>query len=171
MQWVPVGKLVKPHGLKGEFKFKPEISDASLLGNLHKVRLEADPETASSRTISSLRGHGLRLIIKLEGIDRIEEAEPLCGQSLLVPSDEFPPLPDGEYYRFQIIGLKAHDEAGNYFGTVTEIIETGSNDVYVVQGDLQEGPQELLLPVIDDVIRSIDLDQQKLVFHAIDGLL
>ncbi len=167
MQWVPVGKLVKPHGLKGEFKFKPEISETSLLGDLQQARLEMDPETDSPRTISSLRGHGLRLIIKLEGINRIEEAEPLCGQSLLVSTDDFPPLPDGEYYWFQIHGLKAYDETGKYFGTVTEIIETGSNDVYVVQ----DGSKELLLPMIDEVVKSIDLDQQKLVFHAIDGLL
>ncbi|QPJ63763.1 MAG: 16S rRNA processing protein RimM [Candidatus Nitronauta litoralis] len=167
MHWVPVGRLVKPHGLKGEFKFKPEISDTTLLGDLKKARLESDPETAAPRTISSLRGHGLRLILKLEGINSIEEAEPLCGLSLLVSQDEFPRLPDGEYYWFQIHGLKAYDETGKYFGTVSEIIETGSNDVYVVR----EGSNELLLPMIDEVVRSIDLDQQKLVFHAIDGLL
>ena len=158
---------MKPHGLKGEFKFKPEISEISFLGDLQQVRLEMDPETDSPRTISSLRGHGLRLIIKLEGINRIEEAEPLCGRSLLVSTDDFPPLPDGEYYWFQIHGLKAYDETGEYFGTVTEIIETGSNDVYVVR----DGSKELLLPMIDEVVKSIDLDQQKLVFHAIDGLL
>lgn len=167
MQWVPVGKLVKPHGLKGEFKFKPEVEDEELFENLRTARLENDAETASPRTVVSLRGHGLRLILKLDGINRLEEAEPLCGQTLLIPESDFPPLPDGQYYFFQIKGLKTYDEDGQYYGTVSDIIETGSNDVYVVR----DGSKELLLPVIDEVVRSVDLDQNKLIFHVIDGLL
>ena len=167
MQWVPVGTLGKTHGLKGELKFIPDITDEDLLDGLQTARIGGEDESAPPRKITSLRGHGSRLIISLEGIDRIEDAEPLIGKSLLVPQDEFPPLPEGEFYWFQILGLEAYDDTGKYYGTVDEIIETGSNDVYVVRDE----SREVLLPMIDDVIQSIDPEQNRLVFHVIDGLL
>ncbi|MEE8269716.1 MAG: ribosome maturation factor RimM, partial [Nitrospinaceae bacterium] len=77
------------------------------------------------------------------------------------------PLPEGEYYWFQIEGIRVFDEEDRYYGTVNEIIVTGSNDVYVVQ----DGNKELLLPMIDSVVKSIDLKENKLVFHIIEGLL
>ena len=168
MQWVPIGKLGKPHGLKGELKFKPDIMDPDLLDGLEQTRVKVDSATApQERTIASLRGHPPRLILKFDGIEKIEDAQPLAGQPLSILREDFPPLPEGEFYRFQIEGLQVYDEDGRYFGSVTEIIETGSNDVYVVR----DGSKELLLPVIDEVVKTIDLDQGKLIFHAIAGLL
>lgn len=167
MQWVPVGTLGKTHGLKGELKFIPEITDTELFDGLRTARIGGEDESAPPREIASLRGTASRLIIRFEGIDRIEDAQPLTGKSLLVPQDEFPPLPEGEHYWFEILGLEAYDDTGKFYGTVDEIIETGSNDVYVVR----EGSDEVLLPAIGDVIQSIDPEQNRLVFHVIDGLL
>ena len=91
----------------------------------------------------------------------------MVGRSLEIYSEDFQPLPEGEYYWFQIEGLQVFDEEGRYYGTVNEIIVTGSNDVYVVQ----DGDKELLLPMIDSVVKSIDLEENKLIFHIIEGLL
>jgi len=167
MQWVPVGILGKTHGLKGELKFRPDVPDSDLVDHLRHVHTGADSPEAPPRMVAGLRGHGQRLILKLQGVDRVEDARRLTGQILLARLDDFPRLPEGEYYWFQIQGLGAYDEDGRFYGTVEEIIPTGSNDVYVVR----DGGRELLLPVIEDVIKQIDLDQHKLIFHAVEGLL
>lgn len=167
MRWVPVGKLGKTHGLKGEWKFRPDLPEPAWLETLQTVRLEGDAPDAPPRRVAHWRGHPGRLILKLQGIDRQEEAQALVGRTLLARTEDFPPLPDGAYYWFQVEGLKAYDEQGRCYGTVKEILQTGSNEVYVVQGK----GRELLLPVIDEVIREVDLEQHKLVFHAVAGLL
>ena len=83
-----------------------------------------------------------------------------------VARKDFEPLPEGEFYRFEIEGLKVFDDTKKYYGVVEEIVETGSNDVYVVRG---EG-KEWLIPMIDSVVQTIDLEQGKLIFHCVEGL-
>mgnify|MGYP003329698387 FL=1 len=83
-----------------------------------------------------------------------------------VARKDFEPLPEGEFYRFEIEGLKVFNDTGKYYGVVEEIVETGSNDVYVVRG---EG-KEWLIPMIDSVVQTIDLEQGKLIFHCVEGL-
>ncbi|MFQ5481702.1 MAG: ribosome maturation factor RimM [Nitrospinaceae bacterium] len=167
MEWIPVGRLGKTHGLKGEVKFHPDGLDLDALQRLCQVRLDGDPPTRSPRKIAGVRGHGDRLILKFEGVGQVEEARALSGQTLLVRRQDLPPLPAGEYRWFEIQGLRVYDEAGKYYGTVTEILVTGGNDVYVVR----DGPRELLLPMIDSVVKQIDLKDRRLIFHIVEGLL
>ena len=84
----------------------------------------------------------------------------------MVAREDFEILPEGEYYRFEIEGLKAYDNTGRYYGVVVEVIATGSNDVYVVR---DEG-KEWLSPMIDSVVKTIDLGKGKLIFHCVEGL-
>ena len=100
-------------------------------------------------------------------MDSIEDASLLTGQTLYISQDKFPELPEDEYYWFQIEGLKVFDESGRYYGNIEEIIRTGSNDVYVVRDD----EKELLLPMIDSVVKVINLEEGKLIFHPMEGLL
>jgi 16S rRNA processing protein RimM len=90
----------------------------------------------------------------------------LSGQEVLVAKEDFESLPVGEYYRFEIEGLKAFDDTGKYYGVIEDVIATGSNDVYVVRED----GKEWLVPMIDSVVKSIDLEQGKLIFHCVEGL-
>jgi len=166
MDWIEVGRLTKTHGLKGELKLHPFISDTSLLQSIHHARLEME-DGPREVTIESLRGGGASLIIKFKHCDSIEQAGALKGHNLEIPRSDFPDLPEGEYYWFQILGLSVFDEEGNAYGAVTEIIETGSNDVYVVR----DGDREILLPMIDSVVKEIDLADRKLIFHRIEGLV
>ena len=83
-----------------------------------------------------------------------------------VAREDFEPLPEGEFYRFEIEGLNVFNDTGKYYGVIEEIVETGSNDVYVVRG---EG-KEWLIPMIDSVVQTIDLEQGKLIFHCVEGL-
>jgi 16S rRNA processing protein RimM len=88
------------------------------------------------------------------------------GQWLTAPQDTSPQLPDGEYFHFQLLGLQVVTEEGEELGEVTEIIETGSNDVYVVSG----GKEELLIPAIAEVVRDVNLTDQVMIVRLIEGL-
>ena len=161
MDWIPVGRVTRTHGLKGELKFFPADQDDLVVQKDQQIRLG---ETTFK--IKSVRGVKSPFIVKFEGVDSIEAAQSLSGQEVLVAKEDFESLPEGEYYRFEIEGLKAFDDTGKYYGEIEDIIATGSNDVYVVRGD----GKEWLVPMIDSVVQSIDLEEGKLIFHCVEGL-
>ena len=161
MDWIPVGRVTRTHGLKGELKFFPADQDDLVVQNHQQIRLG---ETTFK--IKSVRGVKSPFIVKFEGVDSIEAAQSLSGQEVLVAKEDFESLPEGEYYRFEIEGLKAFDDTGKYYGVIEEIIATGSNDVYVVR----ENDKEWLVPMIDSVVQNIDLEEGKLIFHCVEGL-
>ena len=168
MDWIPVGRVTKVHGLKGELKLYPSMDDI-WVADTKQIRLSrSDPaQEFAEYIIQSIRGKGAPLIIKFSNIDSIDAARELVGQTLYILRDHFPDLPDNEYYWFQIKGLRVFDEDGNYYGNIEEIIQTGSNDVYVVRDD----EKELLIPMIDSVVKKIDLKSRELIFHPVEGLL
>ena len=161
MDWIPVGRVTRTHGLKGELKFFPADQDYLVVQKDQQIRLG---ETTFK--IKSVRGVKSPFIVKFEGVDSIEAAQSLSGQEVLVAKEDFESLPEGEYYRFEIEGLKAFDDTGKYYGVIEEIIATGSNDVYVVRGD----GKEWLVPMIDSVVQNIDMEEGKLIFHCVEGL-
>ena len=161
MDWIPVGRVTRTHGLKGELKFFPADQDYLIVQNDQQIRLG---ETTFK--IKSIRGAKSPFIVKFEGVDSIEAAQSLSGQEVLVAKEDFESLLEGEYYRFEIEGLQAFDDTGKYYGVIEEIIATGSNDVYVVRGD----GKEWLVPMIDSVVQNIDLEEGKLIFHCVEGL-
>ena len=161
MDWIPVGRVTRTHGLKGELKFFPTDQEDLAVQNDQQILLGE-----ATFKIKSVRGAKSPFIIKFEGVDSIEAAQSLAGQEVLVAREDFESLPEGEYYRFEIEGLKVFDDTGKYYGVIEDIIETGSNDVYVVR----ENDKEWLIPMIDSVVQSIDLEQGKLIFHCVEGL-
>jgi 16S rRNA processing protein RimM len=170
-EWVPVGTIPRTHGLKGEFKFHPFVTEPDILNNLNHLKLKGDSAQETEFDIESLRGMPGKLIVKLKGIDSINDAEAYTGQTVLAPEADFQELPKGEYYWFQILGLNVYDEDGLHYGQVTDIIETGSNDVYVVQDRTRENSKEILIPMIDWVVKSIDIEEKKLLFDNVEGLI
>ena len=161
MDWIPVGRVTRTHGLKGELKFFPtDQEDLAVQSHQHILLGEA------TFKIKYVRGAKSPFIIKFESVDSIEAAQSLAGQEVLVAREDFESLPEGEYYRFEIEGLKVFEDTGKYYGVIEDIIETGSNDVYVVR----ENDKEWLVPMIDSVVQSIDLEQGKLIFHCVEGL-
>jgi len=97
----------------------------------------------------------------------VEDATELRGQFLEVPQSQIRPLPNGEYYQFQLLGLEVWTTEGELLGRIAHILPTGSNDVYVVPS--KHG--ELLIPAIEDVVISIDLEKGRIVIELIEGLL
>ena len=161
MDWIPVGRVTRTHGLKGELKFYPFEKNGITVQSGQKICLEK-----MQLKVESVRGTKSPFILKLDGINSIEDTKSLVGQEVRVARKDFEPLPEGEFYRFEIEGLKVFDDTGKYYGVVEEIVETGSNDVYIVRG---EG-KEWLIPMIDSVVHTIDLEQGKLIFHCVEGL-
>ncbi|HYN63033.1 MAG TPA: ribosome maturation factor RimM [Candidatus Limnocylindrales bacterium] len=112
--------------------------------------LFAEGEAAPRRIIEAETG-GRHRVIRLEGVDRREQAAALHGRYLEV---DLEPLPEGSYYWHQIVGLKVADEDGRQLGAVVEVFRAGENEVYRVES---EGQPDLLLPALREVIRHIDL--------------
>ena len=161
MDWISVGRVTRTHGLKGELKFFPADRDEIVIKQGQRIQLGENQSK-----VESVRGVKSPFIVKFYGINSIEAAIDLAGQEVLVAREDFELLPEGEYYRFEIEGLKAYDNTGRYYGVVEEVIVTGSNDVYVVR---YEG-KEWLIPMIDSVVKAIDLEKGKLIFHCVEGL-
>ena len=162
MDWISFGKVGRTHGLKGELKYFPNDPEEvdSLRGQIMRLK-------EKEVKVQSIRGAKVPFIIKLEGVDDIDSAKLLTGTEVFAKREHLKPLPEGEYYRFEIEGLAVFDEEGQPYGVIEEIIPTGSNDIYVVRN----GDQEWMLPMIDTVVKSIDLEQKKLIFHRIEGLI
>ncbi len=163
---VSIGRIVKSRGVKGEFIVLPLTFSLERFDDVSRVCIKLDDEIREF-TIEYSKPYGRTIIMKLREINSPEDAAALRGGHLVVPEEESPPLPDGVYYYYQIIGLKVFTVDGVYIGRVTDIIETGSNDVYVVR---DEG-KEYLIPAIRDVIREIDIRNKKIIISPEAGLL
>jgi 16S rRNA processing protein RimM len=107
-----------------------------------------------------------RLILRLKGIEKVEEAEPLMGKKILIEKEALVELEDGEYYWVDLLGMRVETQGGKRIGEVKEIFPTGANDVYVVEG--KRG--EILLPATEEVIRSIDLKKGVMKVVRMEGL-
>lgn len=117
-------------------------------------------------TISSIRWKNDLMLIGFEGYDNPEEAGKLTNLEVFSPTRNLPRLPMGQYYHHQLIGLKVWQEE-EYLGELIEILETGANDVYIIQA---EGAEELLIPAIPDVIKDIDIDAGTMHVQLLEGL-
>jgi 16S rRNA processing protein RimM len=124
-------------------------------------------EKHHSMRLSSIRRHQDHLIVAFEGIASPEEAGIWRNHWVYVSTATRPPLPEGEYYHHQLIGLLIESDTGEDLGRVVEILETGSNDVLVVRPETGE---EILLPITDEVVKEIDLETGKIRVHVLPGL-
>jgi 16S rRNA processing protein RimM len=163
-EYLVVGRVVRPHGVRGAVLVDPvsKLIDSLEPGN----EVFLGDENTQVKLLSS-RYHQNRLMISLSGVNDRTQAEILRGMELKIRFTQAAPLEKDEYYYWQIIGLEAVLESGESLGKVAEIIETGANDVYVVR-DEQGG--EILLPAIAAVILKVDLASEKILVRLMPGL-
>ncbi|MFO7662709.1 MAG: ribosome maturation factor RimM [Chloroflexota bacterium] len=160
-----IGRVTKPHGVHGEVRVMPLTDSPERFNWLKFVYIgESNPRRVA---VLSARGHHDFVLLRLEGYQTRDAVEELRNQFLQVPEDEAIPLEEGEYYLFQAIGLQAVTESGEELGRVTEILETGANNVFVIAG----ASGDLLIPDIPDVIREVDVENGRLVVRPIPGLI
>jgi len=166
--FIVIGRVSRPHGMKGEIRieyFNPE--DPHLFSRYQVIFLQGDEGNPQAYRPIAVRPHKRFILAQLEGIRTKEEAEQLRGNTVLVDPAELPPLEEDEYYWRDILGMRVVTEQGREVGKVTDIVPTGSNDVYVVR----EGEKEFLIPAIKDVIIAIDREARTIVIRPLEGLL
>ena len=159
---VTVGKVLSAHGPSGGVRIEV-LSDVSDRFNPGKV---VQVSSKSYRISQSKPIRTGQMVLNLQGLHTREAARLLVGHSVTVPATEAPQLSDGEFFYFQLLGLQVVTDEGEDLGHLTDIMETGSNDVYVVTGQ----GKELLLPALADVVKEVKLDQGVMVVHLLDGL-
>ena len=160
-----VGKIRRSHGVHGEMQMEVWTDFPERLVQGKTVFIGESKKTAK---IQSLRWHNQLMLISFQGCTDPDNASDFRNKFVYVRTDEIPTLAPGEYYHHQLIGLKVIDEAGDAVGEVTDLLETGSNDVLVVQ---TEPGKDILLPIIDEVILDIDLATSEIRVHLLPGLL
>jgi 16S rRNA processing protein RimM len=162
---IPIGKVVKPHGVKG--KVKVEYFGESLAHfSYREILIEDRTGKLKTYEVSEVASQPPRLILRLKGIEKIEDVEPFLGKEILVRKELLPGLEEGEYYWYEILGMVVETVEGKTIGKVREILPTGANDVYVIEG--KRG--EIFLPAIEDVIQGIDRERRVMKVIRKEGL-
>ncbi len=162
LEFIIIGQVVAPRGIKGKLKVGVVTDFPQRFAPRSQIYINREP-----MTIASTEWHKGKAIIKLDTIDSIEEAEKLRGQAIEIHHSQLQPLPEGQYYHFQLIGLEVWTTQEELLGNITEILTAESNDNYVVRG----AKGEILIPAIEDVVKSVDLDKGRITIEAIEGLL
>jgi len=163
-QFLVVGRILRPHGVRGELRVEVHTAYPERFA-LYRT-LYIGPTLVPYR-IKKHRFHKNLVLLTLDGIDDRTQAEALRGQWLQIALEDAIPLQKGEYYTYQVIGMQVTTDDGQELGHVIEMMETGANDVYIVQGPRGE----ILLPDIPTVILKVDVPGRQMTVHLLDGLV
>lgn len=152
-----MGRIVAPYGIRGWVKIQPFTQQPQGLLDYPEWQVGREGQW-QTRIVETAKPHGNTVTAKLRGIDDRDQAAVLRGLQIAVSRDDFPEPGAGEYYWADLVGLEVVNEAGTALGQVTEVFETGANDVLVVAGE-----RERLLPFIGPVIRQVDVAGGRIV--------
>ncbi len=164
---IVIGKITKPHGVKGELRVLPSSNNPHRFAQLNDIWLIGEDRQPVLQHIKGVRYHRNFVLLKLTGYDTLSQAEQLAGAELGIPKSRLRQLPDNTFYQFDIIGLKVYTADRRYLGKIKSILSTGSNDVYVVKGEAAE----YLIPAIKQAIKELDIAQGYIVLNALEGLI
>lgn len=162
-----VGVITQTHGIRGEVKVFPTTDDTNRFKKLKEVIVN-NGKTSLTMTIEGVKFFKQYVILKFKGYDSINEIEKYKGAKLLVTRDNAVKLKKGEYFIADLIGMQVVTEDKNPFGILKDVLTTGANDVYVVE--MSDG-KEALLPAIKECVLNIDMEQEQITVHIMDGLL
>jgi 16S rRNA processing protein RimM len=157
---VAIGRVVKPQGRKGEVLVEPLSDRPDRFPGLRAAYVPAPDGGSREVAVESCWPHKGRFVLKLEGVDSIDDAEGYRGLELRIGEEELAVLPPGSYYHHQIKGLRVEDESGRSLGVAADLMETGGESpVLVVRG----AGGELLIPLAEDFVRRVDLAAGRMV--------
>ena len=162
-----VGVIANTHGIRGEVKVYPTTDEKERFKDLKKVILDMGKEQKVLE-IQSVRFFKNLVILKFKGIDNINDIEMYKGKDLLVTREDAVPLEEGEYFIADLLDLDVYSDEDEKIGVLYDVMQTSANDVYVVK--TEEG-KEILLPAIDECILDIDLEENRMTVHIMEGLL
>lgn len=166
-EYLQVGIISSTHGIKGEVKVFPTTDDAARFKKLKKVILD-DKAGRRELEIEGVKFFKRMVILKFKGLDSIDDVTPYKGKGLLVTRENAVRLRRNEYFIADLIGMRVIDEEEKEVGVLTDVIETGANDVYAVE--MTDGG-EVLLPAIRQCILDVDIEARLMRVHIMEGLL
>lgn len=164
---ITIGKVRKPHGLKGEIKIEPLTDVPGPYHSLRRLYLVSPNGETRECIVQSARAAQDAVFLLLEGYDAPELVRRFNGWLVQIPEEEATPLPEGRYYWFELIGMDVESETGEQLGRIVDIFETGSNDVYV----MKRGHGEVYIPATKEIIKHVDRTSKRMVIHVREGLL
>ena len=163
--WIAVGRVVRAHGIHGEVIVHRFGDAEEILAPGTELRL-GDDAGAIGRVVVNAQPHGRDWRVRFMGVDDRNASEALRGTWLFVSRDTLPELPEGSFYRFQLLGMAVRTEDGKALGRIEDILEAGAHDVCVVRG--AEG--EVLIPAVEALVR-VNLERGEMVVKALPGLV
>lgn len=166
VSYLEIGQIVNTFGINGMVKVKPFTDDIKEFEYLKKIYIE-NKNSKKEYQIEEVKYHKDMVMLKLKGVDKIEEAEKLRNHFITIPREDAIPLNEGEYYIVDLLDSEVYTEDGSKLGILEDIFNTGSNDIYVVRDELGK---QILLPAIEEVIKEIDIHNKKIIVHLIEGL-
>ena len=166
-EYLEIGQIVNTNGLKGLLKVKPFTDDITRFEDLESIYIQKEKDLIEFK-IQDVKYAKNMVLLKLEGIDDIEEAEKYKNLYLKINREDAVELEDNSYFIVDIIGCEVFTDDNTFLGKVVDVFPTGSNDVYTVK--TEEG-KEVLLPAIEDVIKDVDIKNKKIIVHLLEGLI
>lgn len=158
-----IGKIVNTHGVRGEVKIQPWCDDPGLFEELEYFYADG-----KRYDIRSVRFHKQSILAYLDGVNSMEQAELLKNKILTIEREALGELPEGVYYICDLLGLEVKKEDGTTLGKIDEVLKTGSNDVYVLE---TEDKKPLLIPVLDDVVKEVNIKDGYVIVCPPKGLI
>lgn len=162
-----VGVITTTHGVRGEVKVFPTTDSAERFLDIEYVLMDTGREL-KRLDIQNVKFYKNLAILKFDGVDNINDIEKYKGCELWIPREEGQELGEDEYYIADLIDMNVVLEDGSKFGILKDVMETGANDVYIVE---REDGSEVLLPAIGDCILDVNLEENKMTVHLMKGLL
>ena len=166
-EYFEIGQIVNTFGIKGFVKVKPFTDDLERFEELESIYIVKNKEFKEFN-IEQIKYHKNLVLIKFKGIDDINIAEKYKNCYIKIKRENARKLPQNTYFIADLIGIKVYDEKGNFLGRVDDIYNNKIHDIYVIKDDLGK---QILLPSIKEVIKQVDIDNDKIVVHLIDGLV
>jgi len=165
--FVIIGRISKPHGVRGAVKVEPITDDPNRFTMLDKVHIGPEDSPGDAVDIERVQFQNKFVVLALANITSREAADVLRGQYLHIPVDETLDLPDGSMYIYDLIGLKVYTNSHEFVGTVKDYQEFPANDMFVVEND----EREYLIPDVPEIVQDVDLDNGHVIINPIEGLL
>jgi 16S rRNA processing protein RimM len=160
-----IGEVAKPHGLRGQVKVHSYASSDESFSPGRHVFLSRGQEM-KEWLISETKVQGQSILLTFQGLDNREQAEKIVGSALYLNKEELDPLPEGEYYWYQLIGARVYDDQDQFIGIMEEIIPTAAHDIWVVR----DGKKESLFPAVEDFILSVNKASGEIRVRDLYGL-
>ncbi len=161
-----VGVITTTHGVRGEVKVFPTTDDPARFKKLKNVILDTGKEKIDLE-VAGVKFFKNMVILKFKGIDDINDVEKYRKKSLYVTRENAVKLKKNEYFIADLIGLKVESDEGEDLGTLSDVLQTGANDVYVLS---KEGEDDILLPAIKECVKEVDIENGTILVHLLPGL-